>query len=220
MMMKHNTLEILKECRQHIRKDIRKDIGGNVKGRQLTKQQQEFKDLMGIVLEKLANMLLEKNISYGNSALEPINIFSKLDAQEQLNVRMDDKISRLAKGQEFGTEDTKLDLLGYLVLDQMLTIKGDPMTEGLYTQLLSDRVKGIIEKEEGEDYTEEYFLAKDRTGQVFAHVEMPTRDKVENWQSYKEKYLIRDEYPYNTVPTNAVEIVEWTDLELEEAREF
>ena len=217
--MKHITLEILKERKQL----IRKILGGNVEGvkeRQLTEQQQEFKETMDKVLKRLANMLLEKNISYGNSALEPINIFSKLNAQEQLNVRMDDKISRLARGQEFGTEDTKLDLLGYLVLDQMLKIKGDPITESNFTQLLLDKAESILQKEEEESPTEEYFLAKDPTGQVFAHSEMPKRDKVENWQSYKEKYLIKDEYPYNTVPSNAVEIVEWTDLELEEAREF
>lgn len=60
-------------------------------------------------------MLLEKNTAYGNSALEPVRIFSKADSVEQIKVRIDDKISRLARGSEIG-DDTVMDLIGYLVL--------------------------------------------------------------------------------------------------------
>jgi hypothetical protein len=38
-------------------------------------------------------MLLSKNASYGNSALEPVRIFSKADPVEQLKVRLDDKVA-------------------------------------------------------------------------------------------------------------------------------
>ena len=65
--------------------------------------------------DRISSMLVEKNQSYGNSALDPIRIFSKAAADEQLLVRIDDKLSRLAKGKELG-EDTILDLTGYLVL--------------------------------------------------------------------------------------------------------
>jgi len=64
---------------------------------------------------QLANMLVEKNRNYGNSALDPLRIFSKADAVEQLRVRIDDKLSRLMRGKDAG-EDVILDLLGYLVL--------------------------------------------------------------------------------------------------------
>ncbi len=36
----------------------------------------------------IAHMLIEKNISYGNSALEPARIFSTADSTEQLKVQM------------------------------------------------------------------------------------------------------------------------------------
>lgn len=61
------------------------------------------------------DLLLEKNRAYGNSALDPVRIFSKADPGEQLLVRIDDKLSRLARGRNAG-EDVEQDFLGYLVL--------------------------------------------------------------------------------------------------------
>ncbi len=66
--------------------------------------------------DELKIFLLEKNKSYGNSALEPINIFSKATSVEQLAVRIDDKINRLKKGKEYPGDDTVKDLIGYLIL--------------------------------------------------------------------------------------------------------
>ena len=43
------------------------------------------------------DLLLAKNDAYGNSALDPVRIFSRADPIEQLNVRLDDKLSRLAR---------------------------------------------------------------------------------------------------------------------------
>jgi hypothetical protein len=63
----------------------------------------------------VAKVLVEKNAAYGNSALEPVRIFSKATPTEQLLVRLDDKLSRLARGSAAG-EDVVLDLIGYLVL--------------------------------------------------------------------------------------------------------
>lgn len=60
-------------------------------------------------------MLDEKNRAYGNSALEPLRVFSSADAVEQIRVRIDDKLSRLARGHA-GGEDATADLMGYLVL--------------------------------------------------------------------------------------------------------
>jgi hypothetical protein len=68
------------------------------------------------VCTDLADFLIRKNVSYGNSALDPVRIFSKANAEEQLLVRIDDKLSRLARGHTFADEDTIKDLLGYLVL--------------------------------------------------------------------------------------------------------
>lgn len=63
----------------------------------------------------LADMLVAKNAAYGNSALEPLRVFSKASSEEQIFVRLDDKLSRLARGSAAG-EDVVLDLLGYLIL--------------------------------------------------------------------------------------------------------
>lgn len=60
-------------------------------------------------------MLLEKNAAYGDSAIRPVRIMSKASATEQILVRIDDKLSRIARGSAAG-EDVILDLIGYLVL--------------------------------------------------------------------------------------------------------
>ena len=64
----------------------------------------------------IADLLVAKNRRYGNSALEPVRLFSRADAIEQIKVRIDDKLSRIKSGQADDTEDAELDLLGYLVL--------------------------------------------------------------------------------------------------------
>ena len=63
----------------------------------------------------LARLLMAKNAAYGNSALQPVRIFSKASGEEQILVRIDDKLSRLARGSAAG-EDVIQDLMGYLVL--------------------------------------------------------------------------------------------------------
>jgi len=67
--------------------------------------------------EQIKNMLLNKNRKYGDSALNPMRVFSKANASEQLKVRMDDKLSRIQSAQSDDLEDAMLDLTGYLVLD-------------------------------------------------------------------------------------------------------
>lgn len=74
--------------------------------------------------DKIKNLLLEKNRAYGDSALSPVRIFSNASAEEQLLVRLDDKISRLARGKEFPGDDTLMDLAGYLVL--LMVARGNP----------------------------------------------------------------------------------------------
>ena len=65
----------------------------------------------------LADFLVKKNQAYGNSVAEPVSVFAKrLDRLAQIDVRIDDKLSRLQKGQEYPGDDTVKDLVGYLVL--------------------------------------------------------------------------------------------------------
>lgn len=63
----------------------------------------------------LEEMVLRKNLAYGDSALDPVRVFSKAAADEQIRVRLDDKLSRLARGDAAG-EDVEADIVGYLVL--------------------------------------------------------------------------------------------------------
>jgi len=70
--------------------------------------------------KKIVDLLTEKNKAYGNSALNPANIFSKLNAEEALCSRIDDKLMRIKnKGITDKTEDTVDDLIGYLFLLKM-----------------------------------------------------------------------------------------------------
>lgn len=64
----------------------------------------------------IAETLIEKNIAYGDSALNPIQIFSRTSNAEQIRVRIDDKLNRLKNGSEYPGDDTVFDLIGYLIL--------------------------------------------------------------------------------------------------------
>ena len=65
---------------------------------------------------EIAHMLIDKNISYGNSALEPARIFSTADSTEQLKVRIDDKLNRVKNSQGYAGDNDIDDLIGYLIL--------------------------------------------------------------------------------------------------------
>ena len=78
----------------------------------------DFEQNLDVVIEEIRSLLVSKNKAYGNSALDPVRIFSKTSIIEQLNVRIDDKLSRLARGSNAG-EDVVLDLLGYLLIYRM-----------------------------------------------------------------------------------------------------
>lgn len=71
--------------------------------------------------DAIKEMLLEKNRKYGNSALDPVRIFSKASNSEQILVRIDDKLSRFKNRQSDDDEDIILDLIGYLILYRLST---------------------------------------------------------------------------------------------------
>ena len=72
---------------------------------------------VSVVLDEIRDLLIAKNLKYGNSALEPLNVFSQLSAKEGLLVRIDDKLKRIKNGSlEKDDEDVVNDLIGYLVL--------------------------------------------------------------------------------------------------------
>ena len=78
---------------------------------------QKFSVQVTQVLNEIKDLLIAKNQKYGNSALEPLGVFSKLDAKEGLLIRIDDKLKRIKNGSlERDDEDVINDLIGYLVL--------------------------------------------------------------------------------------------------------
>ena len=92
-------------------------------------------DVRGLT-DKLAVMLIDKNKRYGNSALDPVRIFSKADAVEQIYVRIDDKLSRVARGNANDGEDVVDDLLGYLILLKIARKLGLELQPGIIGKLV------------------------------------------------------------------------------------
>tara|TARA_R110002012_G_scaffold62914_1_gene165474 strand:- start:10302 stop:10586 length:285 start_codon:yes stop_codon:yes gene_type:complete len=72
------------------------------------------------ILWRVAHMLREKNEKYGNSVMDPLRVFYQGGEEKSalIKIRMDDKLSRLARGSD-GIEsdmDIYYDLIGYLAL--------------------------------------------------------------------------------------------------------
>ena len=79
-----------------------------------------FADDLDLIVKQITNLLKEKNKAYGNTALNPTNVFSKLNATEAICARIDDKLARISnRGINDETEDTVDDLIGYLLLLKM-----------------------------------------------------------------------------------------------------
>lgn len=67
--------------------------------------------------KKIEELLLQKNAKYGDASLSPVNIFSKCNSVSSIKARIDDKLKRIqTAGPIDDTEDTLLDLTGYLIL--------------------------------------------------------------------------------------------------------
>lgn len=78
---------------------------------ELTDTQKKIEELF----DNFKEFLKEKNRRYGNSAIQPIQIFSKTPAESQILNRIDDKISRIKNSPELKKNDIS-DLFGYLAL--------------------------------------------------------------------------------------------------------
>lgn len=81
-------------------------------------------ELIEKVVEEVKELLLEKNRNYGDAAINPSNVFSNGDPLESLGARIDDKLMRIKNvGINSDTEDTLMDLIGYLILYKVAMIK-------------------------------------------------------------------------------------------------
>ncbi len=103
----------------------------------------DFAEKLDEVASKVVNLLKSKNKAYGNTALDPVQIFSRLDATEAICARIDDKIMRIKnKGINDQTEDTISDIIGYLILLKVAIAK---------------QSKPVDKKEEKSPWAEPYF---------------------------------------------------------------
>lgn len=77
--------------------------------------------LIAETCDEVKALLLKKNKDYGSSFAFPIGVFAKgLDAEAQIKVRIDGKLNRLKTGINEISEDTEMDLIGYLILLRVL----------------------------------------------------------------------------------------------------
>ena len=68
---------------------------------------------------EIRDLLVSKNQAYGDSAIEPDNIFSKLDNAQAICARIDDKLSRIKNvGLGFGTQIKKKTNFGTQVVSK------------------------------------------------------------------------------------------------------
>jgi hypothetical protein len=85
--------------------------------------EKDFTKTQRLISEECASirdMLLQKNKEYGDSAMNPLRIFASPGNVESINIRIDDKLSRIAnQGEKNIKEDTVLDLIGYLILKRI-----------------------------------------------------------------------------------------------------
>jgi hypothetical protein len=105
----------------------------------------EFSANVSQVLLEIRDLLIAKNKKYGNSALEPLGVFSQLSAKEGLLVRIDDKLKRIKNGSlDKDDEDVINDLIGYLVL-----LKIHANQESIFDELDgSHKWKSVKDKQE------------------------------------------------------------------------
>jgi len=76
----------------------------------------DFINKLDFEITFIRDLLISKNEKYGNSAFEPLRVFSKASSVEQILVRIDDKLSRIKSASSLEDEDVVLDLIGYLLL--------------------------------------------------------------------------------------------------------
>jgi len=70
------------------------------------------------VCDRVKELLLQKNLKYGDSAINPVRVMSQSSPVEQILVRIDDKLNRVKQGAGLlaTDEDVVMDLIGYFVL--------------------------------------------------------------------------------------------------------
>lgn len=79
--------------------------------KELSKSQEKIVE----ICDSMKDLLLYKNQKYGDSALNPNNIFYKGDSTNSIKIRLDDKIGRIKNCEQTRINDVA-DVIGYCVL--------------------------------------------------------------------------------------------------------
>jgi len=111
-----------------------------------------FESDVKAVLNTIESLLVSKNKAYGNAALDPMRIFSKADSTDGLLLRIDDKLNRIKNvGITPETEDSVMDLIGYLVLLKISQANANtkpepsaPKEEDNSVPISSEKVRAVL----------------------------------------------------------------------------
>lgn len=78
----------------------------------------QHQKLIAELFDEMKSLVLQKNNQYGDSVLDPKRYFSSAPTDEQIKVRIDDKLNRLVLGNDSLESDDDIikDLIGYLTL--------------------------------------------------------------------------------------------------------
>ena len=79
----------------------------------------QFNRILHSVISDFEKFIIEKNEGYGNSAFQPINVMAKIDPEDAINVRMDDKLNKIINGKDLVQEDSLKNLVGYWFLREV-----------------------------------------------------------------------------------------------------
>ena len=74
-----------------------------------------FPERLRMFLSGFSDLINAKNKAYGNSALEPISVFSKATSSDVIMQQIDHKLSRV-KNSDTPSKNDVIDLMGYLTL--------------------------------------------------------------------------------------------------------
>lgn len=82
---------------------------------EMTEDEPQIERDINETCSRMTEFLIEKNRRYGSSAFEPLRIFASAPSDEQILIRIDDKLSRIKNASELKINDV-VDLTGYLLL--------------------------------------------------------------------------------------------------------
>ena len=81
----------------------------------------DYRAFIAAKCDEIKDLLLRKNESYGNSVFENDHVYSDATPGQAVRIRIDDKLQRIKNQKSFENEDTKLDVVGYMILELIIS---------------------------------------------------------------------------------------------------